>query len=66
MLSGAAAALRKDGSLYLVIRKQQGAESCMRFLQEYFESVEKLDRSAGFWVIRAAERKNTEGNEYAG
>jgi len=66
MLSGAAAALRKDGSLYLVIRKQQGAESCMRFLQDYFESVEKLDRSAGFWVIRAAERKNTEGNEYAG
>ena len=66
MLSGAAAALRKDGSLYLVIRKQQGAESCMRFLQDYFESVEKLDRSAGFWVIRAAERKNTEGNGYAG
>ena len=66
MLSGAAAALRKDGSLYLVIRKQQGAESCMRFLQDYFESVEKLDRSAGFWVMRAAERKNTEGNEYAG
>ena len=66
MLSGAAAALRKDGSLYLVIRKQQGAESCMRFLRDYFESVEKLDRSAGFWVIRAAERKNTEGNGYAG
>ena len=66
MLSGAAAALKKDGSLYLVIRKQQGAESCMRFLQDYFESVEKLDRSAGFWVIRAAERKNTEGNGYAG
>ena len=57
MLSGAAEALKEDGSLYLVIRKQQGAESCMRFLSDYFETVEKLDRSAGFWVIRAAERK---------
>ena len=57
MLSGAAEALKEDGSLYLVIRKQQGAESCMRFLSAYFETVEKLDRSAGFWVIRAAERK---------
>ena len=49
--------LRPGGGLYLVIRKQQGAESCMRFLSDYFETVEKLDRSAGFWVIRAAERK---------
>ena len=57
MLSDAAKALKEDGALYLVIRKQQGAESCMRFLSEMFETVEKLDRSAGFWVIRAAEKK---------
>ena len=57
MLLGAAGALKEGGSLYLVIRKQQGAESCMRFLSESFDTVEKLDRSAGFWVIRAADRK---------
>ena len=57
MLKDAAHALRESGALYLVIRKQQGAESCMRFLSEMFGTVEKLDRSAGFWVIRAADRK---------
>ena len=41
------------GSLFLVIRKQQGAESCIRYLEGFFSSVEKLDRSAGFWVLQA-------------
>ena len=45
--------LKPGGSLYLVIRKQQGAESCIRYLQTMFDSVEKLDRSGGFWVLRA-------------
>ena len=45
--------LKPEGSLYLVIRKQQGAESCMRFLQGIYGTVEKLDKSGGFWVLRA-------------
>ena len=45
--------LSPGGSLFLVIRKQQGAESCIRYLEGFFASVEKLDRSAGFWVLRA-------------
>ena len=45
--------LEPEGSLYLVIRKQQGAESCVRYLQTIFPTVERLDRSAGFWVIQA-------------
>ena len=53
MFSDAAAALKEGGALYLVIRKQQGAESCIRFLQTIYASVEKLDRSGGFWVLRA-------------
>lgn len=53
MFADAAASLKPDGALYLVIRKQQGAESCMKYLQTVFSSVEKLDRSGGFWVIRA-------------
>ena len=50
-----AAHLKPGGALYLVIRKQQGAESCMRFLETVFATVEKLDRSGGYWVLRAAE-----------
>lgn len=45
--------LSPGGSLFLVIRKQQGAESCIRYLEGFFASVEKLDRSAGFWVLQA-------------
>ncbi len=53
MFADAAACLKPDGALYLVIRKQQGAESCIRYLQTICASVEKLDKSGGFWVIRA-------------
>ena len=53
MFSDAAQSLSPDGALYLVIRKQQGAESCIRHLQTLYRNVEKLDRSGGFWVVRA-------------
>ena len=55
MFADAAKHLASGGALYLVIRKQQGAESCIRYLQTIYASVEKLDRSGGFWVIRASE-----------
>ena len=53
MFADAAKSLKPGGALYLVIRKQQGAESCMKYLQTIYDSVEKLDKSGGFWVIRA-------------
>ena len=53
MFADAAKSLNPGGALYLVIRKQQGAESCMKYLQTIYGSVEKLDKSGGFWVIRA-------------
>ena len=49
----AAKSLNPGGALYLVIRKQQGAESCMKYLQTLYGSVEKLDKSGGFWVLKA-------------
>ena len=55
MFADAAEHLTPDGALYLVIRKQQGAESCIRFLQTLYACVEKLDRSGGFWVLKASE-----------
>ena len=56
MFADAAEALKPDGALYLVIRKQQGAESCIRYLQTIYTNVEKLDRSGGFWVLKASGR----------
>ena len=60
MFADAATSLNAEGALYLVIRKQQGAESCVKYLKTLFNEVEKLDKSAGFWVLKASEPK--EGN----
>ena len=53
MFADAAKSLKPGGALYLVIRKQQGAESCMKYLQTLYEQVEKIDKSGGFWVLKA-------------
>ena len=58
MFADAAKHLTPGGALYLVIRKQQGAESCIRYLETIYASVEKLDRSGGFWVLKASEPLN--------
>ena len=52
MFADAAKSLKSGGALYLVIRKQQGAESCIKYLKTIYGEVEKLDRSGGFWVIK--------------
>ena len=57
MFADAAVSLKVGGALYLVIRKQQGAESCMKYLKTLYQQVEKLDKSAGFWVLKASEPK---------
>lgn len=53
MFADAHARLKPGGRLFLVIRKQQGAESCVKYLKTLYASVEKLDRSGGFWVLEA-------------
>ena len=45
--------LEPDGALYVVIRKQQGAPSALKHLQETWPSAGIIDREAGYWVIRA-------------
>ena len=54
MFADAAGQLKPGGALYLVIRKQQGAESCTKYLKTLFSSVDKLDKSNGYWVLRAS------------
>lgn len=43
--------LLDDGVLYIVIRKEQGAKSMVRDLEEYYK-VEVLNKNKGFFVIK--------------
>ncbi|SDY93374.1 class I SAM-dependent methyltransferase [Thermoactinomyces sp. DSM 45892] len=45
--------LHDSGSFWIVIRKQQGAESACTELHDLFPSVEVVERKKGYWVIRA-------------
>jgi len=45
--------LKPGGALYIVIRKQQGAPSALKFLKETYGNAEVIKRSGGFWVIRS-------------
>ena len=52
LFSEAAEHLTEDGALYLVIRKQQGAESAQKYLATIFRTVEILRRKKGYWILR--------------
>ena len=43
--------LTPDGKLYLVIRKQQGADSAKAYLATLFENVETIARKKGFYIF---------------
>lgn len=42
--------LKDQGYLYIVIRRQQGAESAVRYLDQ-FAKTEVLEKKKGYWVI---------------
>ena len=44
--------LAEGGALYLVIRKQQGAESAKKYLETLFASVDMIERKKGYWILR--------------
>ena len=43
--------LEDDGALYIVIRKQQGAESAEKYLKTLYGDVERIAREKGYWVL---------------
>ena len=47
----AKAHLVSGGALYLVIRKQQGAPSALKFLKELYGKAEVIERDGGYWII---------------
>lgn len=54
MYSGAYQRLIDGGSLYVVIRKKQGAESAFKYLETIFENVSVLYKEKGYWIIKAS------------
>lgn len=50
----AKAHLNAGGALYIVIRKQQGAPSAIKHLEQVYASVELVDRDKGYWIIKAS------------
>lgn len=50
---GALDHLIDGGSIYIVIRKLQGAESTLKYLKTLFARVEILNRDKGFYILKA-------------
>ena len=42
--------LKDDGKMYIVMRRQQGAESALKYLNE-FARAKVVNRESGYWVI---------------
>ena len=51
MFEDAKVHLVSGGALYLVIRKQQGAPSALKFLRELYGKAEVIERDGGYWII---------------
>ena len=51
MFEDAKGHLREGGRLFLVIRKQQGAPSALKFLKELYGRAEVIEREGGYWII---------------
>lgn len=45
--------LETGGTLYVVIRKAQGAESAIKKLKDTFGNCEMIQRKSGYWVLKS-------------
>ncbi len=52
MFADSRARLPEGGRLFLVIRKQQGAPSALKYLRTLFASAEVIARDAGYWILQ--------------
>ena len=62
MFEDAKAHLVPGGRLYLVIRKQQGAPSALKFLRELYGQAEVIEREGGYWIIECV-KEETDADE---
>lgn len=54
------ARLNPGGALYIVIRKQQGAPSALKFLRRLDPEAEVIARKGGYWVIRTGKENDAD------
>lgn len=54
--------LSPSGALYIVIRKQQGAQSAVAYLGTLFSSVEAVAKKGGFWVLECKGGRMDDGS----
>lgn len=53
IIMGAKDHLKDNGKLWIVVRKQQGAESLIRDMKEVYNSVEVITKKKGFFIIKS-------------
>ncbi len=53
IIMGAKEHLNENGELWIVVRKQQGAESLIKDMKEVYRSVEVVTKKKGFYIIKA-------------
>ncbi len=53
IIMGAKDYLTDNGELWIVVRKQQGAESLTRDMKKVYKSVEVITKKKGFYIIKA-------------
>ena len=58
MYEGALTHLIDGGSLFIVIRKNQGGPSASKYIEELFGNIELLKRDKGYYIYRAVKRAN--------
>ena len=58
MYEGAKQYLIDGGSLFIVIRKAQGAESASKYIESLFGNVTLLKRDKGYYIYQAVKSKN--------
>ena len=51
LFADSAKQLSENGALYIVIRKQQGAESAAKYLSTLFSRVDRIARDKGYWLF---------------
>ncbi len=53
MFSDGYSHLKESGMMYLVIKRKQGAESAIKYLQSINFKVEVINKEGGYWIIKA-------------
>ena len=53
IFEGAYPHLHDGGCLYVVIRKQQGAESAISKIKEIFGNCDIIDKNKGYFILKA-------------